>query len=639
MGSKASSLELIAEQTGDVFVRVDRKGRTTYVSGSVRQWGYKPSELVGGTGEHLVHPDDLEAFRANTAAAFRGERLDPAGRTHRFRAADGRWVWMEGNPRVVRDRRGRVVELVNVFRDITDRRRAEVAAAAQGELFRSAFEHAGVGKALVALDGGFLDANAALCELLGYSKEALFELDFQTLTHPDDLDADLDLLERLSRGQISTYRMDKRYLTSNGSVVWANLTVTMIRDELGRPKHYVSQVQDQTEQKAMEAALWRKTAEAQAATVAKSEFLANMSHEIRTPLTAIIGFSGLLAGRDDLSEAAHAHVARIAGASEGLLAIVNAVLDFSKLEAGQLTLSPRPTDLDLLMRDTLLMFQLEAEAKSLALAFDAGLGERRFARVDPDRLRQVLINLIGNALKFTEHGEVRLAADYDAAQGRLSVRVADTGPGIGADEQARLFQRFSQIDGSTSRRHGGAGLGLAICKGLVEAMDGEIGVESTPGQGAAFHFTVAAPAAEAAPADGAGVSALAGVQGLRVLVVDDNGANRELARAVLEAFGAEVTLAPGGAAALDELAALPFDLVLLDLRMPDLDGPEVLRRLRATPGPNQSVPALAFTADPLAGPAEKGFDGCIRKPMTPATLLAEIERVTSWADPGAEEAA
>ncbi|MET0293594.1 MAG: ATP-binding protein, partial [Phenylobacterium sp.] len=240
----------------------------------------------------------------------------------------------------------------------------------------------------------------------------------------------------------------------------------------------------------------------------------------------------------------------------------------------------------------------------------------------PQALRQILVNLVGNAVKFTAAGAVALR--LCRADGRLIVEVADTGPGLSDDQKARLFQRFSQVDGSSTRQHGGTGLGLAICHGLATAMGGEIGVSSTPGEGSVFVLEVPAPdvaQAPAAPGASAGPMLL---NDLRLLVVDDHPANRELARLVLESAGAEVRLEADGAGGLKAAAALPYDLILMDLQMPGMNGAAAVARLRAQPGPNQNVPVLAFTAADPTTVLPPGFDGMVSKPLDRTRLLAAV---------------
>jgi CheY-like chemotaxis protein len=251
--------------------------------------------------------------------------------------------------------------------------------------------------------------------------------------------------------------------------------------------------------------------------------------------------------------------------------------------------------------------------------------------VDGDRLRQMLINLVGNAIKFTDEGSVTVRI-APAGPGGVAIEVVDTGPGLDDEAQAILFQRFTQIDGSMTRQHGGTGLGLAISRGIAEAMGGAVSVTSVPGEGATFRVDLPAPAADL-PEELDGGEVAMSIDGIRVLVVDDNPVNRELSRRILEAAGAEVTDAPDGAEALVQLSQLPVDVVLMDLRMPVLDGRAALRALRETPGPNQDVPVLAFTADAdLEGEGDlDGFDGLVRKPIQPLDMYGAIAGAIQWA--------
>jgi len=242
--------------------------------------------------------------------------------------------------------------------------------------------------------------------------------------------------------------------------------------------------------------------------------------------------------------------------------------------------------------------------------------------IDGGRLRQVLLNLIGNAAKFTEAGSITVTAAYDADEERLSVSVADTGPGIAPEDVDLLFRRFSQVDAGLTRKHGGTGLGLAICKGLVEAMGGQIGVVSVPGRGACFSFDVLAPSTAHAEAPSALEAAAALLPpACRVLVVDDNPANRELVNAILSAMGAEVTEAVDGEEGVAAAAAERFDAILMDLRMPRLDGAQAAVRIRGEGGPSASAPIIAFSADARPGGPGGVFDGAVSKPMTAAGLV------------------
>jgi PAS domain S-box-containing protein len=374
-----------------------------------------------------------------------------------------------------------------------------------------------------------------------------------------------------------------------------------------------------------------KTLEAaNAAAAVKAEFLANMSHELRTPLTSVIGFAELLRLQPELGDKTKEYVERVINGSQALLATINDVLDFSKLEAGQVEIRRRPTVVAPMIRSIVDLFAPQASAKGIAIQCRIASAVPQALLLDPDRVRQILLNLIGNAVKFTASGGVTVTVDYNAA-GRLTLSVRDTGPGIAPDMAARLFKRFSQIDGSLTRAHGGTGLGLAICKGLVEAMDGDIGVDSIPGQGSNFHADLPCAKVEAPSEPIASVTKPPSLGDYRVLAVDDNQANRALVQASLTPTGVELTMAGGGDEAIELASRMPFDLILLDLHMPGTGGQAALTAIRQSPGPNCNIPILAFTAESDAAHTDAliqaGFDGVITKPVLPRALVARISEI------------
>ena len=348
-----------------------------------------------------------------------------------------------------------------------------------------------------------------------------------------------------------------------------------------------------------------------------------MSHEIRTPLTAVIGFSGLLKERPELGAEARQYSARIDTAGRALLSLINNILDFSKLEAGEMELKPRATDVEGLARETLELFQAQADLRGLTLAFQSDAPPALYS-IDPQALRQVLTNLIGNAVKFTEAGGVTVKMTH--ADEQISISISDTGAGLSEEDQTRLFKRFSQVDDPATRKHGGTGLGLAICQSLVHAMGGEITVRSRLGEGSTFMLTAPAPLTEA-QLDLGIAAAVGGLDGIRVLIADDNPYNRELVLAILEGCGAEVETADDGLEAVAAAQSQPFDVILMDLRMPNLDGAAALAEIRSKDGPNQFVPILAFSADLSEGSIVEGFDGAVPKPLTPEGLLVALTEV------------
>ncbi|MDQ1833771.1 hybrid sensor histidine kinase/response regulator [Massilia scottii] len=372
-------------------------------------------------------------------------------------------------------------------------------------------------------------------------------------------------------------------------------------------------------------------ARAEAATRAKSEFLANISHEIRTPMNAILGFAGL-GTHLELDAKPRDYFRKIARAGNNLLDIINDILDFSKIEAGKLELEVVPFDLPDTLTNIVDLFAWRAAEKELELVIWAAPDVPQILMGDPLRLGQVLINLVGNALKFTAHGHIQLrverAKDWsgDDNQVRLCFSVEDSGVGISPEQQERLFQAFAQADASTTRIYGGTGLGLAISQQLVRKMGSEIGVDSELGAGSRFHFTLTL---NVAPAQGpARLQAGAGARGKKVLVVDDSAPTREMLELQLRSFGFDASAVGSGAAALFALQLEPYDLVLMDWNMPDMDGLETARRIKDDPT-LASIPSIimvtAFARDHIKAAAEEaGIGAFLVKPVTASQLLDSV---------------
>lgn len=374
-------------------------------------------------------------------------------------------------------------------------------------------------------------------------------------------------------------------------------------------------------------------ARAQAASQAKSDFLATISHEIRTPLNSILGFASLVADDPDLSPENRRRLDLVGRAGRSLAEIVGDLLDFAKVEAGRLDLTLTPASPSALLHDAVAIIAPEAAAKGLSLHTVCNAeGEAdvdQLLSLDETRLRQVLLNLLANALKFTSEGGVTVNLTVGPAPGALRFEIIDTGIGIAPAVQARLFQRFSQADSSISRSYGGTGLGLAISRALVTRMGGAIGVESELGQGARFWITLSAEPA-AAPAVSEGPAPKAPERAARVLLVDDHPMNRELGKALLTLAGCEVITADDGRQALDMVQAGDFDLVLMDVHMPGMDGLAATRAIRALPGPTAAIPIVALSADVLPEQITRcraaGMDDHVAKPIRREALIAAVAR-------------
>ena len=483
-----------------------------------------------------------------------------------------------------------------------------------------------------------IDWSEDILVLTGYSTEEL--AGWAALLHPEEAEGvRAALLAGVEEGLASSF--EHRLRAKAGGWSYWRATFQAERRPGGRHALYgVSQ--NITELvRAREAAL-RSQEAAQAANEAKAAFLANMSHEIRTPMNGVMGVLHLLKA-EALSQDGRAMLAEALSCGEMLSGLLDDVIDFSKIEAGHLETTREPLDPVALVENVARLMRRQAQAKGLRLEVEAA-ADIGWVLSDPVRLRQSLFNLVGNAVKFTLAGEVVIRARLRRAEAgpMLRLEIADTGVGVPEAAQPRIFQRFDQGDSSTTRRFGGSGLGLFITRRLAEMMGGGVGFASTEGLGSVFWLEVAAP-----PAKAAAEQAQAGqvpLEGLRILVVEDNPTNQMIASRLLESLGAVVETAADGLTGVGAAERGAFDLVLMDVQMPGMDGVEAARRIRALGAPAGQVPILALTANVLAHQREAylqaGMDGVVGKPIAPSALLAEIARLAARGVAGdGEEAA
>jgi PAS domain S-box-containing protein len=515
--------------------------------------------------------------------------------------------------------------------DITERRHIERDLVASRELFAQAIAATRDGISSWDLRSGEIWFSPQWKALLGYRDDELPNTlaMWETLIHPDDMAPSLKLADDFAAGRVPVCEIVQRFRHKDGHTVYLLTRAVKILDESGTARRLIGAHTDITERRLFETALQEQRERAEAASRAKSQFLAMMSHELRTPMTGILGMTDLLLDTA-LEPRQQKWLRTLRRSAEGLMTLLDDLLDYSKIEAAQLTVEEIPFALPAVVEDVIQLLSVRALEQGIDLRLSLGpaapdtpVGAAGAVVCgDPTRLRQVLFNLIGNAIKFTEQGHVAVRLTDWLADGeaiRLRFEVEDTGIGITPEQQTRLFEAFVQADTSTTRRFGGTGLGLAISKRLVEAMGGAIGLFSIPGAGSTFWFTVrvrpgSLPAAEVLP-----VHDVAATGPLDVLVAEDNETNRQLLVEVLQRLGHRVTAVANGREALDALAASPFDLVLMDIQMPIMDGAAAARAIRALPAPAASTPVIALTADVLpesrARYGAAGFDAYLAKPI------------------------
>lgn len=637
LARRAEAAEAVA---GMGHWRVDAATREITWSPQIYKiYGFAPDQPLDlGAVMAMTHPDDMAFAIARLERQLTEGGADENSIT-RIVSATGDIRYLVGNSDAERGPNGEILSVIGTATDVTAQKLAEIALATSEERFRRLSVNAPDMITEFRLDGVMTYVSPASLAITGFTPEELVGRSFMSLMEPEDAEKVLAMCQAVfgSKGQVAPWPVEFRARHKDGHALWLECKPMLAADPItGRFTSLNDVVRDITPRKALEAQLRLAQAEAEAAASVKADFLANMSHELRTPLTSIIGFTSLAAAQTDLSDLTRDYVDRVGDASRALLSTVNDILDFSKLEAGQVTIQPEPVALAKLCRATLDLFTPQAGAKDLNLTFDGGnAGQDLVVAIDPDRVRQILLNLVSNAVKFTATGGVTLRTWYDEPARRLRIEVVDTGAGLTGEQQDRLFKRFSQIDGSLTRAQTGTGLGLAICKGLAEAMGGEIGVASRLGEGSRFWFEI--PAARAVLAESKSRSRDSeqiSFTGVRVLVADDNPANRDLARLFLAGVGVEVSEASDGEEAAQMAMEMPYDVILMDVQMPVLNGAGALRRIRDARGPNDVTPILAFTADATtenrAHLTQLGFDGVVEKPIDPPALITAVARATAF---------
>ncbi|MET0657832.1 MAG: PAS domain-containing protein [Steroidobacteraceae bacterium] len=587
------------------------------------------------------HPDDVAGMRECVERQLVGTQ--PCYHEVRMLDVGGQYRWRAHHWTVERDVAGRPLYVRGVAQDIHASKQAELERQQAEMRFARAVRGTSDGLWELDLRSSELWLAPRVYEMLGFADQALLpnKLTFEHLTHPEDYARMRDLATEHLAGA-APYDCEIRMRSFNGEWRWLHARGAAERDAGGKPIWMSGSLQDVTEKRAQQQALIAATKAASAASRAKSEFLANMSHEIRTPMNGVIGMTTLLLDTP-LDPVQRDYVQTMRTSGQALLTIINDILDFSKVEAGQLRVERLDFDVRAMLADVVRLLAIQARAKGLELAAHIDSRLPNIVQGDAGRLRQVLLNLGGNAVKFTQSGEVTIEfvlLSQNEASIEVRCEVRDTGIGIRPEAIDALFKPFSQVDASTTRKFGGTGLGLSIARRLVELMGGEVGVNSTPGVGSSFWFTVVvgranSESASQSPISAGGTSmpALVASEAFgphRVLLAEDNPVNQKVARRLLERLRYQVDVVANGLEAVEAWRSGRYDLILMDCQMPELDGYAATREIRRMEHSGTHIPIVALTAHALTGAdrecREAGMDGYLTKPIDAELLAACMVR-------------
>ncbi|NEP39964.1 MAG: PAS domain-containing protein, partial [Okeania sp. SIO2H7] len=636
--------------------RTDMIGNFTYVNDRWSQIAGISVEAATGSGwQQGLHPDDQVMVNTAWKQFIQGKHSGQM--EYRLQHPDGTVKWVYAQAVVEWDTEGHKIGYIGTITDISCRKQVEETLRKSETHLKAAQKIGKLGSWEFNITTGIVAWSDETFRIFGQSPEVktLTYENFLELVHPEDRES-IDRAVQTTIATAQPYKIEYRIYQPDGSLVYTSTRGRPMRDICGKVTHLIGTVQDITDHKLAEQQLREAKETAEYANHAKSEFLALMSHEIRTPMNGILGLTHLSL-QTDLTHYQQDYLTKIQSSARSLLEIINDILDFSKIEVGKLELESIPFELDEILSHIKNILALKAAEKGLELLFQVGDEIPQYLIGDSLRLTQVLMNLASNAVKFTETGSVTIGVElltYSQETVCLKFQVQDTGIGISPSQMEKLFQPFSQVDAFTSRKYGGTGLGLAICKGLVNIMSGTIGVESELGKGSIFYFELELgylwepdddsdyPVfTDSRESQLSYLVEFEAIQGADILLVEDNAVNQQIAQELLQKVGLKVDCATNGKEAIAKVMEQIYDLILMDIRMPEMDGLEATRRIRSLAKEDNSgtewfatVPIIAMTANAMDIDKTKssaaGMNYHLSKPVNPQELY---ETLLKWIIP------
>lgn len=626
---KEKAYRELVENVSDIIYRADQTGRFTYINPTAAHFtGYTENELLDAHFTMLVRED----FQAKLISYYQFQLQEEIQTTYiEFpvitKNGEEKWVGQSADLHRIDDE---TIEFIVLCRDITDRKKVERALIRSEEKYRSIIENLELGLLEVDPSGTIVKAYPKFCDLTGYSPEELVGHNpLQFLVDEKGREVITSESQKRKKGQASVYEVE--LIRKDGSKVWVIISGAPFYNERNEVAGTVGIHLDISDRKKMEEELLLAKEIAENSLRSKDQFVANISHEIRTPLNAIIGMNHLL-NETGLTEKQHSYAEAIETSSQNLLTIVNDLLDFSKIESGMMELEIISGNLHSVIRKTIQLWNLKIEEKGLYFEQNIHPDINRYYLFDPTRLSGILSNLLHNALKFTAHGKLSIQVgllEKNKNSDRIRFAITDTGIGIPNEKLSTIFESFVQAENNTTRNFGGTGLGLSIAKDLVELMNGQLTVNSEVGKGSCFQFILELSHAKEPILESAQNFDLSQFKEKRVLLVEDNEINRFMAQTILENWKLHVTCAENGAIAVEKLTHDSFDVVLMDMQMPVLDGLQATWMIRNKLKCN--TPIIALTANAVKGEFEKcvevGMNDFLSKPYTQEALQTALIRV------------